>query len=266
MASLEDQTETITEQAIKELAADGNEWPGYSEIAVAYMKRHPNYLRKLGTRKQRAAARVRSLFGRPSIEEKAPSKYRNESIWAVHGLQSSSRLEHRFIDKEGRLRKDPPGKLDYRDKRFRLVAETASVKERSPQDRFEGIAERIKALPKAVTTHGGEDQETTTIVSVGLRSDSSDPQYEARLGLQVTHLPARADAPAGEPYSIVASWDTLPLTNDVYLSVDQLYADEQAAAPILGRLEDSVRVAELARVSTQAEEEMRDIYQRAFAS
>lgn len=147
----------LLRRSVKSLAVEAaREWVEESEVLMRYMLDHPDYKRKLQGRRRRIADNIRDLFSRqrdggpPKIRQ----KYRREASMASIALKNKHELERRYVDGEGRLRKNPAGSLKGMARVYRAnpepeAKEAVESNEASPQDRFENLAERIMALPEA---------------------------------------------------------------------------------------------------------------------
>lgn len=265
MATLEQQI-GATERAFEELAAQGREWVELDEVARRAMVNHRQHRRYQRTRLANGIADMFLSHG-SGHSGRIPFRYRHQTQLAAGELEAAGRIEHRFKDEEGRLRKDPPGRRDYRDRRYRLVPEAAEGAETSPQDRFEGLVRRIEALPAAVAE--GEGDDAITVVSTELRTPKN-PTWprSTTIDLRVAYLPSRDGAAERDAQSVVASWST-PLTDgstglrEEHLAAANL-ADDPDAGRVLGMLEDSVQAVELTELGGKAEEGVRQLLLRTF--
>lgn len=276
MATFEEQVDE-TRQAFRELADSGKEWVQLEEEVARRVL--VNRRRQQRERRSRAANSVADLFfGRGAgMSGRIPFRYRHQAQTAASQLEAAGEIEHRFLDAEGNLRKDPPGRRDYRDRRYRLVPEAAGNSETSPMDRFEGLARRIEALPIAQAARGKEGQDATMAIHetevrrLGFTLGVPDPavKFYATVG----YLPGReagAEEASGdrEPGVIsVASYTSG--YEPVYASVaaDKLSGNspDPDALHALDALESAVGIMELSQQADMTEEQMASAYARFFA-
>lgn len=266
MATVEQQV-GATEKAFEELATQGHEWVDLmGDVARRMMV---NRRRERREQRGRLANGIADMFMRDSSGRsgRIAFRYRHAAQLGAGELEREGKLEHRFLDGEGNLRKDPPGRRDYRDRRYRLVPETAEAGEASPRDRFEALVRRIEALPGAAVE--GEGDDSVTAVSAELRTPKN-PTWPrpTTVDLRVAYLPSRAEAEERDPQSVAVSWST-PLTDgstglrEEHLAASSL-DDDPDAGRVLGVLEDSVRAVELDELRGQAEAGVRQLLLRTF--
>lgn len=126
----------LAKEALLEITEGGREGRvvSHGELAMAYMKRHPKFLRRL----ERVNA-YREFFLRPPSE--GPSKprftYRHQTSLALMAMQEEGSIGHVFVDPETEEPiQDPTPPLDFRNKRYfpivppvETAAETAEAAE-----------------------------------------------------------------------------------------------------------------------------------------
>lgn len=265
MAKPEEQVKATVE-AFEQLAENGRQWVGLDEVAVRAMRNHRDRKR---WQRSRAANSLRDLLAfRGGIPTKPSSRFRRQTQLAAMSLEAEGKLEHRFIDGEGRLRKDPPIPRDYRDKRYRFLP-AFEEKAVSPQDRFESIAKRVEALPMALTEGEGPDVMTTVSAQIGTPVNPTWPR-PTTVDISLTYLPTREGAEETEPGSIAASWTTPTVGGGVRNREERLAASQldgsRDTATALSMLEDTVRAVELNEASLHAQEELHRIMSSTFTA
>lgn len=265
MASLEKQVDD-TERAFKRLSVRGQEWLSLDQLALQARIDAREQRRHQRSRVANSVIDLLALGGRPS----RPSfRYRHQTELAIIAMKAEGTVERRFMDEQGRLRKDPPLPRSAKDARYRLVPETdGGGAEVPPLERFESIARRIEGLPGAFTD--GEGQEAITVVSAQIKGpqNRSWPR-PTTLDLRVAYLPSREGAENRDPQSIAASWSAPAVgggtaTREEHLSVGQLEDGYAATGRVLGVLEDSVQAVELRHASDAAEDGLRELMHRTF--
>lgn len=268
MSTLEQQV-GATQQAFEELAAQGREWVELDEVARRAMRSQREHRHQRRSRMANSTADLFLSDGTGRTEERIPFRYRHQTQIAASDLEAAGKIEHRFLDDEGRLRKDPPGRRDYRDRRYRLVPEMVEGAEVSPQDRFEKVARRIEALSGVAVE--GEGDDAVTAVSAELRTPRNPTWPRATtVDLRIAYLPSRDGATEREPQSIAASW-TAPLTDgstgsrEEHLAASRL-VDDYETGYLLGMLEDSVRAVELTELGSRTDEGVRQLLLKTFTS
>jgi hypothetical protein len=285
MATLEEQIGE-TRQAFKELADGGREWVELEEeVARRIMM---NRRRQHRERRSRAANTIADLFSArgTGATGRIPWHYRHKTQMAAGELEAAGEIEHRFVDEEGRLRKKPEGRLDYRDRRYRLVPEAAEGAETSPLDRFEGLARRIEALPGAgpIKRSSGEEAAVAArdvdVRRLGLGGPTDPEQPSVKFYVSVGYLPdggkdplhvASSDPDKGsdkEP-AVISAASYTPGHEGTYNSVsaDRLAGASPSAEDIdsLSALEGAVSIIELSAQTDRAEGGMVDTYRRFFS-
>lgn len=280
MATLEEQIGE-TRQAFRELADGGREWVELEEeVARRVMM---NRRRQQRERRSRAANTIADLFSArgTGATGRIPWHYRHKTQMAASELEATGEIEHRFVDEEGRLRKKPEGRLDYRDRRYRLVPGAAEAAETSPLDRFEGLARRIEALPGArpIKRPSGEEAAVAAhdvdVRRLGLGDPADPAQPSVKFYVSVGYLPGGVEAlSAGEASSVkepvvISAASYTPGHEGTYNSVsaERLTGASPAAEDMdsLSALEGAVSIIELAQQTDRAENGMMDTYQRFFS-
>lgn len=153
-----------TQNYFQEFADKGKEWISLEELALK-----ATIERRAARRAQRSrlANSIVDMFsdngGRP---KKASAGIRRETELALFQLKTDGTIEHRFVNSAGQLLKNPTGRLDYRNCRYRLVPETKQGSEASVRDRFESVGRRIAALPEAIRKPDQAGEEITVASSV----------------------------------------------------------------------------------------------------
>lgn len=115
----------LAERTFREITADGT-LVSHEDMALAYMHRHPDFLKRIGTRRRRAANFIRRLRFRAPIEEKPTFKYRHQSDVALLELQHAGKIGHTFVDADEQPLPDPKPPVSYEDRRYFPVPPTSA--------------------------------------------------------------------------------------------------------------------------------------------
>lgn len=96
MISFDEQIE-LTGQTFEKLRSEGKEWVRPEELAVQYMRDHPDYPRRI-----KVVNFFRGIFRMTEVTEptKASYKYRQQSAIGTLALQDSGAVEYRIIEDE----------------------------------------------------------------------------------------------------------------------------------------------------------------------
>jgi hypothetical protein len=131
MAVTPEEQVNLVKEALLDITEGGQEGRivSHGELALAYMKRHPTFLRRLET-----ANTYREFFLRPPSEgpDKPRYKYRHETSLAIMAMDEEGSIGHVFVDPEtgepGEPVEDPQPPLDYRNRRyFPIIAADTEV-------------------------------------------------------------------------------------------------------------------------------------------
>lgn len=280
MATLEEQVDE-TRRVFQELADGGHEWVELEEeVARRIMM---NRRRQQRERRGRAANTIADLFSArgTGATGRIPWHYRHKTQMAAGELEAAGEIEHRFVDEEGRLRKKPEGRLDYRDRRYRLVPEAAEGAETPPLDRFENLARRIEALPGAgpIQRSNGEEAAVAAhevdVRRLGLGNPPDPAQPSVKFYISVGYLPggeealSDGEAPSDREPAVISAASYTPGHEGTYnsLSADRLTGTSLAPEDMdsLRALEGAVSIVEWAQQADRAEAGMRDTYERFFS-
>lgn len=118
----------IAREALRDLTEDGRA-VSHAELAMAYMRRHPAFLRR-----QRRINEFREFFLMEPSEGPStpPWRYRHQTSLAIMAMEEEGSVGSVFVDPEtGEPLEDPTPPLDYRNKRY-FPAGTADDPEPAP--------------------------------------------------------------------------------------------------------------------------------------
>lgn len=274
MAALQEHIDE-TRQAFRELADGGSEWVQLEqEVARRIMM---NRRRQQRERRGRAANTIADLFSArgTGATGRIPWHYRHKTQMAAGELEAAGEIEHRFVDEEGRLRKKPEGRLDYRDRRYRLVPEAAEGAETPPLDRFENLARRIEALPGAGPIRRSNGEEAAVAANevdvrrLGLGNPPDPAQPSVKFYISVGYLPGGGEDPSDREPAVISAASYTPGHEGTYssLSADRLTGASSAPEDVdsLRALEGAVSIVEWAQQVDGAEAGMRETYERFFS-
>lgn len=267
-----------TRRAFVELADSGHEWVDlHEEVARRVMINHRQQQRE---RRSRAANALADMFlaRGNGASGRIAFRYRHQTQLAASELEAAGEIEHRFLDEEGRLRKKPEGRLDYRDKRYRLVPEAAKAEgaETSPLDRFENLARRIEALSDGapIQRFGGNEEAIVVAREVDasrLGLNLAVPDSPVKFYATVGYLPGSGseDAPSDRDPSVISVASYTPGHEPTYgnVSSDGVSGDTPDSTVLgsLSALEGAVSIMELSQQAEAAEGDMATAYARFFS-
>jgi hypothetical protein len=115
-----DQQLEIARKTFREETADGT-MISQDEMALAYMHNHPDFLKRVGTRRRRVANFLRRLRFRAPIEEKPTFKYSHQTSVALYALKNE--MDFVFVDSNEQPIDNPKPPLSYKDRRYFPVKE-----------------------------------------------------------------------------------------------------------------------------------------------
>jgi hypothetical protein len=113
----------LAREALLDLTEGGQEgrMVSHGELAMAYMKRHPSFLRR-----QKRINEFREFFLLQPSEgpSKPPFRYRHQTSLAIMAMEAEGSIGSVFVDPEtGEPLENPTRPLDHRDKRYFPVLE-----------------------------------------------------------------------------------------------------------------------------------------------
>jgi hypothetical protein len=130
MAMSPEEQVDLAREALLDITEGGREgrMVSHGELAMAYMRRHPSFVRRL----ERINAYREFFFRQPSEgPSKPPFKYRHQTSLAIMAMEGEGSVGHVFVDPEtGEPLKDPKPPLSSSNKRyFPIVPEAAAAQD-----------------------------------------------------------------------------------------------------------------------------------------